>query len=109
MTFFKRLLQVHVSQSSTVADHYRSNALSDPREPSFQATCDVCERCGTLASTLNDIEEGLVEQSQKMTSNTKEEIVFRINNAMTAILAWNSRLLCYVNHDGVERLMSRLF
>ena len=100
-------MQVHVSQSSTVADHCRSYALSYPKEPSFQATCDhdhsdVCERCATLASTLNDIEEGLVAQSQNMTSNTKEELVFRVKNAKTAILAWKSHLLRSVNQDGAR-------
>ncbi|KAK2565423.1 hypothetical protein P5673_010481 [Acropora cervicornis] len=77
--FLKRLLQVHVSQSSTVADHCRSYALSDPKELSFQTTydhdhSDVCERCATLASTLNDIDEALDAQSQNMTSNRKEEL-----------------------------------
>ena len=100
-------MQVHVSLSSTVADHCRSFALSDAKEPSFQATCDhdhsdVCERCATLASTLNDIEEGLVAQSQNMTSNTKEELVFRVKNAKTALLAWKSHLLRSVNQDGAR-------
>ena len=53
----------------------------------------MCERCATLASTLNDIEKGLVAQSQNMTSNKKEELVFRVKNAKTAILAWKSHLL----------------
>ena len=60
----------------------------------------MCERCATLASTLNDIEEGLVAQSQNMTSNTKEELVFRVKNAKTALLAWKSHLLRSVNQDG---------
>ena len=93
--------------SSTLADHCRSFALSDAKEPSFQAACDhdhsdVCERCATLASTLNDIEEGLLAQSQNMTSNTKEELVFRVKNAKTAILAWKSHLLRSVNQDGAR-------
>ena len=100
-------MNVHVSQSSTVADHCRTYALSDPKEPLFQATCDhvhsdVCERRATLASTLNDIEEGLVGQSQNMTSNTKEELVFRVKNAKMAILAWKSHLLRSVNKDGAR-------
>ena len=100
-------MQVHVSQSSTVAYHCRSFALSDAKEPSFQATCDpdhsdVCRCCATMASTLNDIEEGLVVQSQNMTSNTKEELVFRVKNAKTAILAWKSHLLRSVNQDGAR-------
>ena len=35
-----------------------------------------------------------------MTSNTKEELVFRVKNAKTAILAWKSYLLRSVNQDG---------
>ena len=57
----------------------------------------MCERCA-----LNDIEEGLVAQSQNMTSNTKEELVFRVKNAKTAILAWKSHLLRSVNKDGAR-------
>ena len=87
-------------------DHCRSYALSDPKERWFQATCDhdhsdVCERCVTLVSTLNDIEEGLVAQSQNMASNTKEEL-FRVKNAKTAILTWKSHPLCSVNQDGAR-------
>ena len=62
----------------------------------------MCERCATLPSTLNDIEEGLVAQSQNMTSNIKEELVFRVKNAKTAILAWKSHLLRSVNQDGAR-------
>ena len=61
----------------------------------------MCERCATSASTLNDIEEGLVAQSPNKTSNTKEELVFRVKNAKTAILAWKSHLRS-VNQDGAR-------
>ena len=45
-------------------------------------------------------------QSQDMTSNTKEELVFRVKNAKTTILSWKSHLLRSVNQDGarVQRL-----
>ena len=62
----------------------------------------MCERCAKSASTLNDIEEGLVAQSQNKTSNTKEELVFRVKNAKTTILAWKSHLLRSVNQDGAR-------
>ena len=101
------LLHVLISQSPKVADHCRTYALSDPKEPLFQATCDhvhsdVCERYATLVLTLNNIKEGLVVQSQNMTSNTKEELVFCIKNAKTAILAWKPHLLPPVNKDGTR-------
>ena len=116
--FVKRLLQVHVYQSSTVADHCRSDALSDPKEPSFQATCDhdhsdVCERCTTLASTLNDIDEALVAQSQNMTSNTR---TFFLESRMQRRLYWRGSLISSVlsirkapEYSFWQRLMSRLF
>ena len=53
-------------------------------------------------STLNDVEEGLVAQSQNMASNVKEDLVFRVRNAKTAILAWKSHLLRSVNQDGAR-------
>lgn len=37
-----------------------------------------------------------------MTSNTKEELVFRVKNAKTALLAWKSHLLRFVNQDGAR-------
>ena len=37
-----------------------------------------------------------------MTSNTKEELVFRVKNAKTAILAWKSHLRRSVNQDGAR-------
>ena len=62
------------------------------------------ERCATPASTLNDIDKGLAAQSQSMTSNTKEELVFGVKNAKTAILAWKSYLFCSVNHQDGARV-----
>lgn len=116
--FLKRLLQVHVSQSSTVADHCRSYALNDPKELSFQATydhnhSDVCERGATLASTLNDIDEALVAQSQNMTSNTR---TFFLESRMQRPLYWRGSLISSVlsirmapEYSFWQRLMSRLF
>ena len=37
-----------------------------------------------------------------MASNVKEELVFRVRNAKTAILAWKSHLLRSVNQDGAR-------
>ena len=37
-----------------------------------------------------------------MASNAKEELVFRVKNAKTAILAWKSHLLRSVNQDGAR-------
>ena len=45
--------QLHVSKSSTVADHGASYALRDPNESAYQSPCDhedtdECDRCEML-------------------------------------------------------------
>ena len=62
------ILLVHVSQSSLVPDHCRAFALSDPKDPEYQACRDhdhneVCDRCNLLTETLLDIEAGLGAQT----------------------------------------------
>ena len=83
-----------------MADHCRSFALNDPKEPLFQVTCDhqhddICEQCAVLASTLTSIEAGLTAQYH--------------NLATTAVMAWEAHLLRSVNQDearvqGLEEL-----
>jgi len=53
-----------VSSSSTVADHCRAFALSDPKEPAFQSVCDhehtgACDRCEMLASVIREMDASL--------------------------------------------------
>ena len=52
-------------QSSTVADHCRLFALSDPKELAFEAQCgyhhdDTCDRCDQLMSTLSEMESAVI-------------------------------------------------
>ena len=60
------ILQVHVSERSTMADHCRIFALSDPNEKKFQEECnhgheDACDRCDQLVSTIDEIESALAK------------------------------------------------
>ena len=87
-----------------MADHCRSFALSDPKEPLFQVTCDhqhddVCEQCAVLASTLTSIEAGLTAQYHNLATTVREELEFRVKNAKTAVMAWKAHLLRSVNQD----------
>jgi hypothetical protein len=53
-------LQVHVSRSSTVADHCSTFALSEAKDKCFSSTCDhkhddACPQCEALDNVLADI------------------------------------------------------
>ena len=93
------ILQIgHVSQSSLVPDHCRAFALTDPKDPAYQARYDhdhseVCDRCNLLTETLLDIEAGLAAQTGNLSSDEREELLFRVKQGKTAIWAWKSHLL----------------
>ena len=101
------ILQVHVSQSSPVPDHCRAFALGDPKDPAYQACCDhehneVCDRCNLSTETLLDIEAGLAAQTGNLSSDEREELLFRVKQGKTAIWAWKSHLLRSVNQDSAR-------
>lgn len=95
---------MHVSENSTVADHCRKYALSDPDDANYQLACDhqhdnICDRCTMLANTINCIEEALAKQTKNLTDDLKEEMIFRVRQAKKNIESWKSHLLRYVNQD----------
>ena len=106
--YLKSDYKIHVSPCSTVADHCRPFALSDPKEKAFHVTCDhehsrTCHRCNMLTSTIEDIKAALVEQRANLLPDTvKDELQFRVKQAKSAILAWKSHLLGSVNQDAAR-------
>ncbi|KAK3751009.1 hypothetical protein QZH41_020167 [Actinostola sp. cb2023] len=59
---FFLLDQLHVSKSSSVPDHCRAHALSDPKETDYQYPCShdhdaCCEQCDILVNVIADIED----------------------------------------------------
>ena len=96
-----------MSQSSSVPDHCRAFALSDPKDPAYQSLCDhdhneACDRCDLLSETLVDIEAGLAAQTGNLSSVENEELFFRVKQAKKAIWAWKSHLLRSVNQDSAR-------
>ena len=64
-------------------DHCRAFALSDPKDSAYQARCDhehneVCDRCNLLTETLLDIEAGLAAQTENLSSEEREGLLFRV-------------------------------
>ena len=104
---FFLVLQMHVSQTSTVADHRRWFALSDPKEPAFQAQCDhdhkdSCDRCDQLASTLCQIESALIAQANNLLPEVNEELTFIVRQAKANIFTWKAHILRSVNQDAAR-------
>ena len=98
-------LQVHVSKESSIPDHCRAYALSDPNDKDYQIKCghdhlDVCDRCEILASVLSDIREAIERMSaSNISRDIIEELTFTETQAKKNILAWKSHLLRCVNQD----------
>ena len=99
--------QVHVSMSSTVADHCRVYALSDPNEPAYKEECshshgESCDRCLVLLSTLTDIENSLFAQVNNMQEDEHEELSFVVKQAKSNILAWKAHILRSIHQDSAR-------
>ena len=81
-------LQVHVSKESSIPDHCRAYALSDPNDKDYQTKCEhdhlnVCDRCEKLASVLSDIQEAIERMSaSNISRDIIEELTFTETQAI---------------------------
>ena len=93
--------------SSTVADHCRVYALSDPNEPAYKEECshshgESCDRCLVLLSTRTDIENSLFAQVNNMQEDEHEEFSFVVKQAKSNILAWKAHILRSIHQDSAR-------
>ena len=104
--FFKLTIysfpKVHASMRSSVPDHCRAYALSDPGDHDYLLDCDHdhvdrCDRCSQLASVVAEIKETL--EVSNCSNDTKDELNFVIVQSKQNINAWKSHLLCSGNQD----------
>ena len=69
-----------MAKTSTVTDHCRQYALSDPCDKDYQSACDhthqdKCHRCEELTAVLHEIDEGIQRMSSNNVSeDTREEL-----------------------------------
>ncbi|KAK3724021.1 hypothetical protein QZH41_003861 [Actinostola sp. cb2023] len=103
--YLKGDFKVHISCSSTVPDHCRTHALSDPKDTDFHGVCDhaldgLCDRCDHLALTLNKTDKAL--DSVTGTPEETDELLFNIKHAKQNIDAWKAHLLRSLNQDDAK-------
>ena len=94
--------KVHVSKTSSVADHFRRFALSDTKDEDYKDICDhvhngVCDRCDLVQRSVCDVEEAMSHVTT--TTEELEELKFIVEQAKSSILAWKAHLLRSVNQD----------
>ena len=88
----------YVAKTSTVPDHCRQYALSDPCDEDFQLACDhthqdTCHRCEELTAVLHEIDEGIQRMSSNNNSeDTREKLFFVSDQSKQNILAWKAHI-----------------
>ena len=97
-----------MAKTSTVPDHCRKYALSDPCDQDYQSVCDhthqdTCHCCEELTAVLHEIDEGIQRMSSNNVSeDTREELFFVSDQSKENILAWKAHLLRNINQDDAR-------
>ena len=90
------VFQVHVSESSSIADHCRSYALSDSADSDFQHHCnhshnESCAQCCQLQEVLSTLEK---EYSSAICNDEdKADMLHTIKQARNKINSWKAHQL----------------
>ena len=95
-----------MSKHSSVPDHCRTYALSDPKDSAFKTICDhshnkACDRCSLLAEVLREIKEAQ-QCITECSPDAREQRAYDILLAEQAIFAWKAHLLRSVNQDDAR-------
>ena len=95
-----------MAKTSSVPDHCRQYALSDPLDSDYQSSCDdhthrdICDRCEELTTVLHEIEKAISKMpTHSVSEDTTQELLFVFDQAKNNILAWKAHLLRSVNQD----------
>ncbi|CAG2223582.1 unnamed protein product [Mytilus edulis] len=102
-------IQVHVSGENEVADHCRKFALSSTKEEHFKDKCNhdhnkVCESCEQLKELLHGILKE-VEIANFTDQQTRDDIVYRAQQAVESIFLWKSHILRARNQEAAKSFL----
>ena len=83
-----------MSKTSSVPDHCRQYASSDPLDSDYQSRFDdhthqdICDRCEELKTVLQEIEEAVSKMpTHNVPEDTTQELLFVFDQAKNNILA----------------------
>ena len=98
------LFQVHVSESSSIADHCLSHALSDPKDTLLGTKCKhqhdhQCSSCEELKSVLDEIERGIADSANSLTPDQHDDITYSFRQAKSVISSWKAHQLRSIQQD----------
>lgn len=97
-------IQVHVSNSSKVADHCIQYSLNEVgTQTDYRGLCDhthdeCCNQCKALDAALNDITEK-VKQATFSSEDDHDEAIYLAQSAIIAIQNWKCHTLRSTNQD----------
>lgn len=94
--------QVHVSESSSLADHCSVHALNDSKDACLQGSCDhdhdmFCAQCERLKDVLNRIEVHLPQV--RVSQDELDSLQFTCSHAIQDIKSWKAHQLRSVRQD----------
>lgn len=100
--YLKSDYKVHISMTSSIADHCSTFALSDVSNPCWHERCDhehddECDRCQIMKLAFNKLHDVIDQYHQNIT--TKERILHRWKQNVLAIEQWKAHLLRTVHQD----------
>ncbi|CAC5365693.1 unnamed protein product [Mytilus coruscus] len=107
--YMKTDYKVHVSEENEVADHCRKYALSSTKEEHFKEKCNhdhnkVCESCEQLKELLHGILKK-VEIANFTDQQTRDDIVYRAQQAVESIFLWKSHILRARNQEAAKSFL----
>ena len=100
---FKLHLQVHISDSSPVAEHCSAFSLSDSSDPDLRLFCShnhdqICDQCAGLVNTLRDIEK-LLQEIAFDSGEDRDEALYLFQSSKLAIQSWKCHQMRTVRQD----------
>ena len=99
------LFQVHVAESSNIADHCRTYALSDSTDSDFQGHCshphnESCAQCCQLQEVLSTLESEC--SSAICNEEQKSDMLHAVKQARNNIMSWKAHQLRSVHQDQAK-------
>jgi len=100
--YIKSDYKIHCSMATTIPDHCRVFALSDPKKECYRRHCDhqhnqLCESCETLKTSLDSVASFI--QSTNLPQDLQDYLLFTARTAYDGIRSWKTHQLRMVHQD----------